>query len=254
MAGRPGPYEKYRNAVSWAATGDSMQQLVTIAILALALQPAAARPAPNTLTASEKTAGWRLLFDGRTLDGWRGYRRNTPPEAGWKIEDGTLRTVAKVKGADIITTRSFNDFELSWEWRVAPAGNNGVKYFVTEDRPQSPGHEYQMIDDANYPGKLKPEQLTGAFYDVLPAAADKPIRPAGDWNESRVIVRGTRVEHWLNGTRVLAYELGSAEVRDGIAKSKFKGHPGFGDKITGHIMLTYHQDECWYRNLKIREL
>ena len=103
-------------------------------------------------------------------------------------------------------------------------------------------------------GKLKPEQLTGAFYDVLPAAADKPIRPAGDWNESRVIVQGTRVEHWLNGTRVLAYELGSAEVRDGIAKSKFKGHPGFGDKITGHIMLTYHQDECWYRNLKIREL
>src|SRR5688572_15927615 len=168
MAGRPGRTKNIAMQYRGAATGDSMQQLVTIAILALALQPAAARPAPNTLTASEKTAGWRLLFDGRTLDGWRGYRRNTAPEAGWKIEDGTLRTVAKVKGADIITTRSFNDFELSWEWRVAPAGNNGVKYFVTEDRPQSPGHEYQMIDDAKYPGKLKPEQLTGAFYDVLP--------------------------------------------------------------------------------------
>jgi hypothetical protein len=88
---------------------------------------------------------------------------------------------------------------------------------------------------------------------VLPAAADKPIRPGGEWNTSRIVVRATHVEHWLNGTKVLAYELGSEPVKDGIAKSKFKGHPGFGEKIAGHIMLTYHQDECWYRNLKIRE-
>ena len=228
-----------------------MQQFIAIAFLALSLQPAA--PAPNTLTPSEKAAGWRLLFDGRSFDGWRGYRRDTPPDAGWEVKDGTLRTVAKVKGVDIITKQKFADFELSWEWRVAPGGNNGVKYFVTEDRPQSPGHEYQLIDDGGYPGKLKVEQLTGAFYDVLPAAADKPLRPAGEWNTSRIVVRGTRVEHWLNGARVLAYELGSAPVKEGIEKSKFKGHPGFGEKTNGPIMLTYHQDECWYRNLKIRE-
>lgn len=231
-----------------------MQQLLAIGFLTLSLQAAVAPGPANTLTAAERADGWQLLFDGRSLDAWRGYRRDAMPDAGWEIADGTLRTVAKVKGADIITRRSFGDFELSWEWRVARGGNNGVKYFVTENRPQSPGHEYQMIDDGGYPGKLKAEQLTGAFYDVLPAAADKPLRPAGEWNTSRVVVRGTRVEHWLNRTKVLAYELGSAPVTEGIARSKFKGHPGFGDKVSGHIMLTYHQDECWYRNLKIREL
>jgi hypothetical protein len=232
-----------------------MPQIIFILVAAsLILQSAdGTRSTQNQLTAAEQAAGWRLLFDGRTLDRWRGYRRDTLPDAGWEIKDGTLRTVAKVKGADIITRQSFTDFELSWEWRVAPGGNNGVKYFVTEDRPQSPGHEYQMIDDAGYPGKLKTEQLTAAFYDVLPAAADKPIRPGGEWNVSRIVVRGTRVEHWLNGAKVLVYELGSGAVKEGIAKSKFKGHPGFGEKINGHIMLTYHQDECWYRNLKIRE-
>jgi hypothetical protein len=231
-----------------------MQQLIAIGVLTFSLQPAAATPEANTLTASEKAAGWQLLFDGRSLDGWRGYRREALPDAGWEARDGTLRTVAKVKGADIITRQSFTDFELSWEWRVAPRGNNGVKYLVTEDRPQSPGHEYQMIDDGGYPGRLKAEQLTGAFYDVLPAADGKPLRPAGEWNTSRIVVLGQRIEHWLNGTKVLAYELGSDPVREAIAKSKFKGHPGFGEKARGHIMLTYHQDECWYRNLKIREL
>jgi hypothetical protein len=228
-----------------------MQTFTTIALLALALQTGAP---PNTLTEAEKAAGWQLLFDGRSFDGWRGYRRDAMPETGWEIKDGTLRTVAKVKGADIITTRSFTNFELSWEWRVAPGGNNGVKYFVTENRPQSPGHEYQMIDDAGYSGKLTAEHLTAAFYEVLPAAADKPLRPGGEWNASRIVVRGIRVEHWLNDRKVLEYELGSQAVKDGIAKSKFKGHPGFGDKVTGPIMITYHQDECWYRNLKIREL
>ena len=232
-----------------------MSQLISIALLTLSLQATVASPPPaNTLTAAEKAAGWQLLFDGRSLDGWRGYRKDALPDAGWEVKDGTLRTVAKVKGADIITTKSFTDFELSWEWRVAPRGNNGLKYFVTEDRPQSPGHEYQMIDDAGYPGKLGPGHLTADFYDVLPAAADKPIRPAGEWNSSRIVVRGARVEHWLNGKNVLTYDLGSAAVKAGIEKSKFKGHPGFGEKITGPIMLTYHQDECWYRSVKIREI
>jgi hypothetical protein len=234
-----------------------MPQFIHVVVLALslALQSAVApAPAPNTLTAAEKAAGWQLLFDGRSLDAWRGYRRETLPEAGWEIKDGALRTVAKVKGAELITRKTFNDFEFSWEWRVAPGGNNGVKYLVTEERPQSPGHEYQMIDDAGYPGKLGPNHMTADFYDVLPAAAGKPIRPAGEWNESRIVVRGARVEHWLNGKNVLSYELGSAAVKAGVEKSKFKGHPGFGDKIAGHIMLTYHQDECWYRNLKVREI
>ena len=234
-----------------------MQPIISIVVvtLSLAFQAApATKPAPNTLTAAEAAAGWTLLFDGQTLDAWRSYGREMLPDAGWEIKDGTLRTVAKVKGTELITRKTFKDFEFSWEWRVAPGGNSGVKYFVTEKRPKSPGHEYQMIDDTGYPGKITPLQLTATFYDVLPAAADKPLRPAGEWNTSRVVVRGTRVEHWLNGKNVLTYELGSAAVKAGIEKSKFKGEAGFGDKITGHLMLTYHQDECWYRNLKVREL
>src|SRR5688500_12473010 len=132
--------------------------LTTVAlILSLALQPASitATP-PNTLSAAEQASGWQLLFDGKGLDAWRGYRRDTLPDAGWKVADGTIQTVAKVKGADLVTRRTFNDFEFSWEWRIAPGGNNGVKYLVTETRPRSPGHEYQMIDDPGYPGKLGP--------------------------------------------------------------------------------------------------
>jgi hypothetical protein len=234
-----------------------MQHAISTAlvVLSLALQAGVAtETAPNTLTAAEKAAGWQLLFDGRSLDGWRGYRRDTLPEAGWDVKDGTVRTIAKVKGADLVTRQTFRDFELSWDWRVAPGGNNGVKYFVTEERPGAPGHEYQMIDDTGYRGKLTPLHLTAAFYDVLPAAGDKPLRPAGEWNSSRILVRGSRVEHWLNGKNVLTYELGSPAVKAGIAASKFKDQPGFGEKIAGHLMLTYHQDECWYRNLKVREI
>jgi Domain of Unknown Function (DUF1080) len=228
--------------------------LVSVALLA-ALQPAVpSSSAPNVLTSAEQADGWQLLFDGKTLDAWRGYRLPGLPESGWHVENGTLRTVAKVRGGDIITRKQFGDFEFTWDWRVIPGGNNGVKYFVTEERPKAPGHEYQMIDDSGYPGKLGPNQRTGDFYDVLPAAPEKPLRPAGEWNTSRIVVRGTRVQHWLNGVNVLTYELGSPAVTAGIGKSKFKGEPDFGKKVAGHIMLTYHQDECWYRNLKIREL
>jgi hypothetical protein len=206
------------------------------------------------LTAAEKSAGWKLLFDGKTLNGWRPYGHK--PAGGWEVlPDGTLHAIAKVKGTELITEKQYNDFELAWEWKLPPAGNNGVKYFVTEARPSAPGHEYQMLDDARHPdAKAGPLRQTAAFYYVLPPAADKPYREAGNWNQSRIIVRGNHVEHWLNGKLVLAYEAGSEAVKAGVAKSKFAKEKGFGDKIVGHIMLTYHQDDCWYRNIKLREL
>jgi hypothetical protein len=222
--------------------------------LALAVGLSAAASTQPQGRASGDGAGWQVLFDGTSLDAWRGYRRDTLPERGWEIKDGLLRTVPKVKGSELITREKFRDFELEWEWRVAPGGNNGVKYFVTEDRPSAPGHEYQMIDDTGYPSALTPLQLTGTFYDVLPASTEGALRPAGEWNTSRIVVRGRRVEHWLNGHNVLTYELGSPEVQAGIAKSKFRNEPGFGEKIDGHIMLTYHQDECWYRRIRVRAL
>ncbi len=227
--------------------------LGSFALAILALAPAFA--AENALTAEERNAGWQLLFDGTSLDQWRGYRQASLPAAGWEVKDGLLRTVAGVKGGELITRQKFDDFEFSWEWRMSPAGNNGVKYFVTEDRPGAPGHEYQMIDDAGHPdGRLGGKRQTAAFYDVLAPAADKPLKPVGQWNASRIVVRGNQVEHWLNGTKVLGYELGSPEVQAGLAESKFKRFPDFGTKLTGHIMLTYHRDECSFRNLKVRAL
>ena len=210
---------------------------------------------PNQLTDAERQAGWKLLFDGKTTKGWRGYGKKTFPDKGWAVEDGMLKKVARERGGDIITEETFGDFELIWEWRISLAGNNGIKYLVTEDRPSAPGHEYQMIDDKRHPDALRgPKRITSAFYDVLPPAPDKPSKPAGEWNASRVILKGNHVEHWLNGKKVLEYELGSDELKAAIAKSKFKDSPGFGTKIKGHIMLTDHGDECWFRDIKILEL
>ena len=224
--------------------------------LALALVSSGVSAADNTLTAAEKRDGWQLLFNGKSLDGWRGYRKKVgEPISGWEVKDGTLHCLPKAKGDQPITVKKFKDFEFSWDWKIMPNGNNGVKYFVTEARQKSPGHEYQMIDDAGHPdGKKGPNRQTASFYEVLPPAADKPMRPPGEWNTSKIVVRGMQVEHWLNGRKVLAYELGSEAVKAGIAKSKFKNDAGFGDKIDGHLLLTYHNDDCWYRNLKIREI
>jgi len=206
----------------------------------------------NQLTPTEKAAGWRLLFDGKTTAGWRSFKKKTFPEKGWVIEEGILKKVAtSVYGGDIITNDEYDDFDFQWEWRIAPKANNGIKYFITEQRNSAIGHEYQMIDDSL---PIPKKELTASFYDVLPPSEDKPVKPPGEWNHSRVLVQGNHVEHWLNGAKVLEYELGSEEVKAAVAKSKFKNVKDFGTKIKGHILLTDHRDEAWFRNLKIREL
>jgi hypothetical protein len=218
----------------------------------LTLTSIACRAQSPAIPAS-RAAAEESLFDGKSLGGWRGYRN--APVTGWEVVDGTMHAIGKSRGVDLVTEKKYSDFELTWEWKLSLAGNNGVKYFVTEDRPSAPGHEYQMIDDANHSdGKRGPKWQTGSFYDVLPPAADKPMKPVGEWNTSKIVVRGNHVEHWLNGKQILVYELGSPEVVEGLAKSKFAKAAGFGDKIAGHIMLTYHSDDCWFRNIRIREL
>lgn len=197
--------------------------------------------------------GWQSLFDGKSLAGWRAYGGKGPIGEGWKVEDGVLRKLAGVKGGDIVTEKKYGDFELEWEWRVAKDGNNGVKYLVTESRPAAPGLEYQMLDDTS--GKwstLPAKSKTASFYEVLAPSADKPLKPAGEWNTSRIVVKGLQVEHWLNGAKVLEYELGSDRVKAAVAQSKFAKYPDFGTKIEGHIMLTDHQDEAGYRKIRIR--
>lgn len=197
--------------------------------------------------------GWQALFDGKSLDGWRAYGGKNPIGAGWKVEGGILTKVGGVKGGDLVSVKKYGDFELEWEWRIAPGANNGVKYLVTEARPGAPGHEYQMLDDnADKWVKLADKSKTASFYDVLPPAAGKPLKPAGEWNTSRIVVKGAHVEHWLNGTKVLEYELGSDAVKAALAQSKFAKYPDFGTKIEGHIMLTDHNDEASYRVIRIR--
>jgi hypothetical protein len=211
----------------------------------------------NGFTAEEKAAAWTLLFDGKSLEGWRPYGKpaGTPVGEGWKVEGGLLHKLPGVKGGDIVTAKSYADFDLVWSWKLAPNANNGVKYCVSEARPGAPGYEYQMIDDQSPKwNKLHAKALTASFYEVLPPAADKPLKPAGEWNVSRVRVQGSQVEHWLNGKKVLSYEFGSEAVKAGVADSKFKKHPDFGTKITGPVMLTDHNDEAWYRTVMIREL
>ena len=229
--------------------------LILLQLLALWVAPGGAvQDKPNSLTGSEQSAGWRLLFNGTDFDGWRGYRMQGAPKAGWEIKDGLLKTVPGVSGRQLITVEKFDDFEFSWEWKIARGGNNGIKYFVTEERPAAPGHEYQMIDDnENEDGRSAPNQATASFYDVLAPSGARP-NPVGEWNVSKVVVKGAHVEHWLNGQRVLEYEAGSDTLRQALSKSKFAAIKGLGAKIRGHIMLTYHHDECWFRNLKIREL
>jgi len=215
--------------------------------------------AANTLTDAEKKAGWILLFDGKTLDQWRGYKRDDAADSRWRAVDGAL-AVVKDNGRDthgerdIITKDTFEQFELSWDWKVEQGGNSGLKYFILEDRDSAIGHEYQMIDDEKHAdAKIGPHRQTAAFYDVLPAA-DRPMKPAGEWNTSRVIVRGQTVEHWLNGKKVLQYELNSPTLNAAIEKSKFKGIERFGKRQNGHILLQDHGDQVWFRNIKIRRL
>jgi len=228
--------------------------LQTSLILALSCAlPAALRAAdapPNTLTAAEKAAGWKLLFDGQTTQGWRNLGKPTLTGTnGWVVQDGWLKKLPKAKGGDIISVEAFDNFELSWEWSFPPKCNNGIKYFVNEKRPGTPGPEFQMIDDST---QKQRKYMTGSFYDVLPPKEHAPVRFAPEVNQARLVVQGNHVEHFLNGEQVLAYDCGSDEVKAGVAKSKFKNVAGFDQKLKGPILLTDHSDECWFRSLKIR--
>lgn len=215
-------------------------------------------PPPASPTTSS-SGPWRPLFDGISLAGWRGYKKPDATGTRWRVEDGMLTVPANdgkdTRGAlDLITTDTFDQFELELEWRVSRGGNSGVKYFVLEDRDAAIGHEYQIIDDERHAdAQLGPERQTASFYDVL-AASNRRLKPAGEFNQSRIIVSGSHVEHWLNGARVLQYELGSPALKAAVDDSKFKGIERFGTRQQGHILLQDHGDAVWYRNIRIRRL
>jgi hypothetical protein len=206
----------------------------------------------NTLTPEEKAGGWQLLFNGKDLNNFRKFRSEADPGPGWKIEDGILKKVEKIPGGNIVTKEKYGDFTLTWEWKISPKGNNGIKYLVVENRGEVAGPEYQILDDSGHPdSRVGTHRQTACLYDILPPADHKPLKPVGEWNLSKIVVKGKSVQHWLNGTQVLSYELESDELKAAIAKSKFKNAKDFEKKIDGHIMLTDHVDGCSFRNMKI---
>jgi 3-keto-disaccharide hydrolase len=206
---------------------------------------------PNTLSEAEVAEGWQLLFDGKSTAHWRALGKADFPRTGWGITNGCLVKLARISGGHIITREKFTDFDFQWEWRIATNGNNGVKYFITE-KPNYPGHEYQLIDDNRTRDQ---KSSTGSFYTILAPTKDKPLNSPGQWNQSRIRVQGDHVEHWLNGKKVVEYDCSSDQVRHAAAQSKYRNVANYGVKIpNSHILLTDHRDETWFRNLKIRRL
>jgi hypothetical protein len=238
---------------------------VALSLVSIAAAPGvrAADPkpaAPNTLTAAEKAKGWRLLFDGKTLNGWRGFKlQGLPSPTRWAAQNGELVRTAGKRTGDIVTVDEFDNFDLRWDWKISPGGNSGLKYLVQEAMSQHAddgvGLEYQMLDDEKHPDAKKGkdgDRTAGSLYDVIPPSKDRVLHPPGEWNESRVVVEGNHVEHWLNGIKIVSYERGSPEMKKRIAESKFKDIPGFGETSKGHILLQDHGNEVTLRNMKIR--
>lgn len=215
---------------------------------------------PNTLTPAEKEAGWRLLFDGQSTEGWRGYKMKEMPP-GWKIIDGAMVRVqggAGGKGAgggdDIITIDEYDNFELTLQWKIVSGGNSGILYRVSEDATTSwhVAPEMQVLDNSKHPNRDK-RQLAGALYDLYAPPKDV-TKPVGQWNTAKIVANGNHVEHWLNGSLLFKYELGSDDWNGRVANSKFKDMPKFAKNRTGHICLQDHSDRIEFRNIKIRPL
>ena len=206
----------------------------------------------TSLTAEERAAGWRALFDGTTTTGWRGYRRADVPD-GWRVVDGAITRVGA--GGDLMTTDQFGNFELALEWKVPPGGNSGVFYRVTEEGDQTyfTGPEMQVLDDAGHADGKSRLTSAGSAYGLYPAPA-AIVRPAGEWNEARIIANGAHVEHWLNGSKVVEYELWSPDWEQRVKASKFVEWPKYGRAQRGHIAIQDHGDTVAFRNIKIKVL
>lgn len=203
-------------------------------------------------SAGESTAGWRSLFDGKTTAGWRGFRQATIP-AGWQVVDGALTRVGQ--GGDIVSTEQYANFELSLQWKVAPGANSGIMYRVTEDTNATyySGPEMQVLDDERHADGKSRLTAAGSDYALYPSPTGV-VHPAGEWNAVRIVVNGNHVEHWLNGVKVVEYELGSADWEKRVADSKFKQWPQYGRAKSGYIALQDHGDWVAYRNIKIKVL
>ena len=230
---------------------------------------------PNTLTDAEKAAGWQLLWDGKTTEGWRSVKSEDFPTNCWKVQDDNWIVVSSGNGeaqhgGDIITKKRYSDFELTADFKTTTGCNSGIKIFVQPDispidkvtglpasKGSAIGMEFQILDDEHHPdAKLghDGDRTIGSLYDLISAPKDKRVMPVGEWNHARILSQGKHVEFWLNGQKTVEFDRGSPDFRNRVAESKFKNIPNFGEWNDGHILLQEHGSEVSFRNIKIRPL
>jgi len=220
----------------------------------------------NQLSACEKDNGWVLLWDGKSTEGWRGAKLDAFPEKGWAIEDGILKVLKSdggesTNGGDIVTIRQYTDFILSVDFKITPGANSGIKYFVQTDLNKGEGSaigcEFQILDDELHPDAklgVNGNRTLASLYDLIPAQKENAGFDKDSFNNARIVVNGSHVEHWLNGVKVVGYERNNQMFDALVAYSKYKIWPGFGNFASGHILLQDHGDEVWFKNIKIKEL
>ena len=210
----------------------------------------------NTLTPKEKKQGWVLLFDGVSSNGWT-TSAGKPAPAGWEVKNGCISTLKGGKGGDLITAAEYSDFDFSVDYNIEPGSNSGIKYFYTKyETGGNLGMEYQILDDKLAEDNKKENHLCGSFYDVLPAVAGtKKVNPPGEWNTVRIVSKDKKVQHWINGVKILEFTRGDKAYTDGVALSKFnKTVPAFGMVPKGHILLQEHGGVVSFKNIKIKTL
>ena len=216
----------------------------------------AASAKDNKLSKAEKLAGWQLLFDGKTLNGWRNYKSQSIGD-GWMVENGTLALNPKKKGGDIITVKAYENYEFRLEWKISECGNSGIMYNVAEGPEYGAvwhtGPEMQILDNSCHPDAKIFTHRAGDLYDMI-ACSEETVLPAGQWNKVRILVNQGKVEHWLNDKKVVEFEMFTEKWKEMIAKSKFNTKADFGQYKSGHIALQDHSDKVWFKNVKIREL
>ena len=211
----------------------------------------------NSLSELEIQEGWQMLFDGKTMNGWRNFQSEEISK-GWKVENGNLLALGLGGdiGGDIVSEKEFENFHLKLEWKITEGGNSGILYHVKEDNYSAvyaTGPEYQIIDDIGYPGKLEDWQTCGANY-ALHVPVNSKIKPSGEWNTSEIIVDGAMVKHFLNGSSVVEFEMWTEEWNTLVENSKWKDYPDYGKAHKGHIALQDHGSLTSFRNIKIKEL
>jgi hypothetical protein len=234
-----------------------MKKIIFIAGLILHLPALIFSQAPNTLTSKETKEGWALLFDGKSLSGWTTSNDQPIPDGGWEIKDGILSTIVGPKGGDIITAKEYSNFELVLEYNVTPACNSGIKYFFTTYNPGGKlGCEFQILDDVLGEDAKQANHRNGSLYDLFaPDESKKKVNAPGEWNSIKIVVKDKKIEHWLNGIKILEVTRGDQAYLEAVTKSKYsRAVPTFGMGEKGHILLQYHQGLVYYKNIKIREL